>query len=555
MKRLILISLLVLTTTFPRVWGAYTKTFDTYEAFTNWTLVNLSVTSNKGPVVLGWFEDFNYPDGTLTTNTWVLDSGLTATVNDGILQIVGNGKNMISTTYFADDVRYVAFRHYGRYPGVYFKATTNLAKSVRYDAYYSSTYVKQGYQLHNNNTLADSGWKHPGSGFPIPSTVEVEGYNTLTMFMDNAKFKVYHNNVLTKDDTANNYDTRLGEESGVGFCGTAAPDKNPSDKNFYDWIHVIDTNTGYAVCSNVNDAASNGYGKVIYNVMITNIDTVDETALTYTYYTRTADTASWQQVTPNTITYFDNEGTNLEAKVVLASSDFGTYQPEVAGLEFVYNVLEIDKTTVASDLPAKTNFMLDVTFKMNIDSNFTPSVVVFASGTSTPIEMSTNVISYTIVSSNMMRLAIDIAAYTNELGMDLPYGKYDIAFKNIAAMEGAVTLDDYYYVREALLYNNSPLTTESAEDNFVPPFIRRSAALVQTSLYVRMKSEGTLHAAIYDAEGTLVRTLYDGNSAAGVIVLAWDGKNYLGRTVRAGRYYAIIQKGATKLVKPVYVFE
>jgi hypothetical protein len=56
---------------------------------------------------------------------------------------------------------------------------------------------------------------------------------------------------------------------------------------------------------------------------------------------------------------------------------------------------------------------------------------------------------------------------------------------------------------------------------------------------------------IYDASGRLVRTLSEGNLAAGSDQVVWDGKDSAGKSVPAGVFYARLSAGGTVAVQPM----
>jgi hypothetical protein len=54
---------------------------------------------------------------------------------------------------------------------------------------------------------------------------------------------------------------------------------------------------------------------------------------------------------------------------------------------------------------------------------------------------------------------------------------------------------------------------------------------------------------IYDLAGARVRTLLDGDAAAGAASATWDGRDDRGRTVRAGAYFVRLEHAGAALTR------
>jgi hypothetical protein len=68
---------------------------------------------------------------------------------------------------------------------------------------------------------------------------------------------------------------------------------------------------------------------------------------------------------------------------------------------------------------------------------------------------------------------------------------------------------------------------------------------------VELAGEMAAHLDVYDASGRLVRTLREGDLAAGSEEVIWDGKDAAGRSVPAGVFYARLSAGGAVAVQPM----
>ena len=76
---------------------------------------------------------------------------------------------------------------------------------------------------------------------------------------------------------------------------------------------------------------------------------------------------------------------------------------------------------------------------------------------------------------------------------------------------------------------------------------------VTTELSFRVaRARSNVRLAIYDAQGRLIRTLFDGEAPPGLQASSWDGRDDRQRPVAAGVYLAVLEGGgerrSTKLV-------
>lgn len=160
-------------------------------------------------------------------------------------------------------------------------------------------------------------------------------------------------------------------------------------------------------------------------------------------------------------------------------------------------------------------------------------------------------------------------------GVPLPYGSYCfdpekgwIALASAPpAGTGSVDVDYVYSEKLDLLVTNWDPDDENL--HFLHEVATGVAGLVppsglsvlagrpnpfnpQTTVPVRIGAAGRLTAAVYDARGRLVRTLFDGSAAAGEVLLLWDGTDGGSRAVPSGVYFARVfangEEGAAKLV-------
>mgnify|MGYP000334554735 CR=1 FL=1 len=70
-----------------------------------------------------------------------------------------------------------------------------------------------------------------------------------------------------------------------------------------------------------------------------------------------------------------------------------------------------------------------------------------------------------------------------------------------------------------------------------------------TTIVYRLESGGPVRLRIFDAAGRLVRTLVEGDQAAGEHRVQWQGLDQAGRGVAAGAYYYRLESGGRSLVR------
>jgi len=73
----------------------------------------------------------------------------------------------------------------------------------------------------------------------------------------------------------------------------------------------------------------------------------------------------------------------------------------------------------------------------------------------------------------------------------------------------------------------------------------------ETRFAYTLPSDGAVRLAVFDVEGRQVRTLVDGERAAGSYSLAWNGRDDDGRRLAAGPYYVRLARGGTVLSRAV----
>jgi parallel beta-helix repeat protein len=70
-----------------------------------------------------------------------------------------------------------------------------------------------------------------------------------------------------------------------------------------------------------------------------------------------------------------------------------------------------------------------------------------------------------------------------------------------------------------------------------------------TTISYKIEKSSTIVVQIFDLNGALVRTLFDGHSAAGSHTLVWDGTNHTGQELASGTYIYQLQSGTSVLSK------
>ncbi|MEZ4388284.1 MAG: S8 family serine peptidase [Candidatus Krumholzibacteriia bacterium] len=73
----------------------------------------------------------------------------------------------------------------------------------------------------------------------------------------------------------------------------------------------------------------------------------------------------------------------------------------------------------------------------------------------------------------------------------------------------------------------------------------------QTTIKYVLPETGLVRLRLYDLQGRLVRTLVDGAQAAGLNEARWDGRDGSGRAMASGTYFARLEQGAQRSVKPL----
>ena len=68
---------------------------------------------------------------------------------------------------------------------------------------------------------------------------------------------------------------------------------------------------------------------------------------------------------------------------------------------------------------------------------------------------------------------------------------------------------------------------------------------------LRIDAAGSVTVRVYNAAQAWVRTLWEGEMAAGWTTLDWDGRNAHGETVGSGTYYVVVRAPGVKSVKRV----
>jgi len=93
--------------------------------------------------------------------------------------------------------------------------------------------------------------------------------------------------------------------------------------------------------------------------------------------------------------------------------------------------------------------------------------------------------------------------------------------------------DSIVYMGNALgqVVGAGPALKNSLSQNYPNPFNP------QTSIAFTLKDRGALTLKVYNVNGQLVRTLFDGTHAAGADKLVWDGHNDAGQPVSSGVYF------------------
>jgi hypothetical protein len=80
-----------------------------------------------------------------------------------------------------------------------------------------------------------------------------------------------------------------------------------------------------------------------------------------------------------------------------------------------------------------------------------------------------------------------------------------------------------------------------------------SARSVRITFNLAAPGPATLR--IYSARGTLVRTLEDGNIAAGIHHTVWDGMDVGGEQVAAGIYFARLDAGSNRMTQKILLLQ
>ena len=65
----------------------------------------------------------------------------------------------------------------------------------------------------------------------------------------------------------------------------------------------------------------------------------------------------------------------------------------------------------------------------------------------------------------------------------------------------------------------------------------------ETTIRFALPSSQAVRVELFDAAGRMIRSLADGNMAAGYHSVVWDGKDGAGRAAAAGMYYYRVQAG------------
>ena len=72
-----------------------------------------------------------------------------------------------------------------------------------------------------------------------------------------------------------------------------------------------------------------------------------------------------------------------------------------------------------------------------------------------------------------------------------------------------------------------------------------------TTLHFSLPAAGHVELRVFDVQGRLVRTLVDGQRAAGSNEVQWDGRDHDGRQLASGTYYARLVAAGRTSVKPL----
>jgi hypothetical protein len=69
----------------------------------------------------------------------------------------------------------------------------------------------------------------------------------------------------------------------------------------------------------------------------------------------------------------------------------------------------------------------------------------------------------------------------------------------------------------------------------------------ETTLELSLPKRAAVSVKVFDLRGMLVRTLFEGELAAGTKALKWDGRTNQGQTASSGVYFALVQAGEKSL--------